>query len=198
LTVARRAWLVPAVLTGTLVPFGVLAYRAATSRLGPNPVATALNQLGLLALTLLVASLLATPAKLVTGATWPLKLRKLLGLAAFFAALLHLAVYVVLDQGLDFGGLARDVVLRPFIAAGFAAVVAMTPLALTSTRRALQRLGPRRWQALHRLAYVAGVLGVVHYVLRVKAFPTEPALYGAVLGASFAVRAVLGRHARSS
>ncbi len=190
------AWLQPAVLTGTLLPFGVLAYRAAGGHLGANPVATALNQLGLLALVLLLASLACTPLKLVTGMKWPLKLRKTLGLAAFFAALAHLLVYAVLDQGLSWRTLAKDVLSRPFIAVGVSAVLIMTPLAVTSTKRALQRLGPRRWQKLHRLAYVAGVLGVVHYVLRVKADVRQPALYGALLAASFAARLALGRTAR--
>lgn len=192
----RSDWLQPAVLTGMIAPFAILAVRAATGGLGVNPVETALHRLGLLALVLLVASLLCTPLKLVTGAKWPLKLRKTLGLAAFFSALAHLLVYVALDQGFAWRTLAKDVSSRPFIAVGLAAVVVMTPLALTSTKRALQRLGPKRWQALHRLAYLAGVLAVVHYVMRVKADVREPVIYAVILGASFAVRLLLGKKAR--
>ncbi len=183
-------WLQPAVLVGSLAPFAVIAARAATGRLGANPVSTALNQLGLLALVFLTASLTCTPIKIATGAKWPIRLRKTLGLAAFFCALAHFLVYLVLDQGLAIGQLLRDVVSRPFIAVGFTALVAMLPLALTSTKRALQRMGPKRWQRLHRLAYLAGCLAVVHFLMRVKADLTEPALYAAALTALFGTRAL--------
>jgi methionine sulfoxide reductase heme-binding subunit len=181
-------WLQPAVLTGCIVPFAWLAWRAARGGLGANPIATVLNQLGLLALVFLWASLACTPIKIVSGAKWPIRLRKTLGLAAFFCALSHFAVYVVLDQQLAFRQLLQDVVSRPFIAVGLAALLTMLPLALTSTKRALQRMGPKRWQRLHRLAYVAAILGAAHYVLRVKKDLTEPALYAAALTVFFGVR----------
>ncbi len=181
-------WLQPAVLTGCLVPFAWIALRLARGRLGANPIATVLNQLGLLALVFLWASLACTPIKIATGGKWPIRLRKTLGLAAFFCALAHFSVYVVLDQQVAFGQLLRDVATRPFIAVGLAALVTMLPLALTSTKRALQRMGPKRWQRLHRLSYLAAVLGATHYVLRVKKDLTEPALYAAALTMFFGVR----------
>src|SRR5260221_6337425 len=172
-------WLQPAVLTGCMAPFGWIALGAARGRLGANPIATVLNQLGLLALLFLWASLACTPIKIVTGAKWPIRLRKTLGLTAFFCALAHFLVYVVLDQQLALRQILSEVVKRPFIAVGFAALVTMLPLALTSTKRSLQRMGPKRWQRLHRLAYVAALLGATRYLLRAKQDLNEPSLSAA-------------------
>lgn len=183
-------WLQPAVLTGSLVPFVVLYYRAARDQLGANPIATTLNQLGLLSLIFLLSSLACTPLKILTKQKWPLKLRKTLGLMAFFSVFAHFLVYVVFDQALMFSVVVDDVLERPFIALGFLAFVLLIPLALTSTKNALQQLGPKRWKQLHRLAYVCGVLGVVHFVMRVKRDVTEPILFGAVLAFLLAVRLV--------
>jgi sulfoxide reductase heme-binding subunit YedZ len=188
---ARRLdWLEPAIVTGTLVPVALILFRALTGRLGANPIATAMNQLGLLALVLLLACLACTPLKLVTGYKWPIRLRKTLGLCAFFAALAHFLVYLVLDQVLMLDQVLADILKRPFIAFGLSALVAMVPLALTSTNRALQRMGPKRWKRLHRLVYLAGALAVVHYLLRVKQDLSEPAIYAAVLAALLAMRLV--------
>ncbi|MBM4376447.1 MAG: sulfoxide reductase heme-binding subunit YedZ [Deltaproteobacteria bacterium] len=193
----NRDWLPRAVLAGIGVPLGILAARACAGLLGANPIATALNQLGLLSLALLVASLTCTPLRLVTGASFPMRIRRTLGLAAFFCGVLHALVYLALDQGLAWRALVKDAVARPFIALGVAALLAMVPLAVTSTRRAQQRLGGRRWRRLHRLAYLAGALAVGHYLLRVKADVTEPALYGTVVALGFAARLIRGRSRRS-
>lgn len=185
---ARFGWLVPAVVTGSLVPLAVMLWRAATGRLGANPIATALNQLGLLALVLLLASLACTPLRLASGWTWPARVRRALGLAAFSAALLHFAVYVLLDQGFDLAALSADLVERPFILVGFVALVLLLPLALTSTKRAVTALGFVAWSRLHRLVYLVGVLGIVHFYMRVKKDTSLPLAFGAVLALSFAVR----------
>lgn len=202
LSPARRKlpWLVPAVVTGGLIPLAVLGLRAWAGALGPNAVAEALNQLGLLALVLLVASLAATPLKIVSGWTFPLRMRKALGLLAFFYACAHFLTYAVVDQGLDVRAVVDDITERPFILAGFVALLLLAPLAATSTARMLKRLGAARWKRLHRLAYVAAVLGVAHFFLRVKKDATEPLIYAALLGLLFAVRiasAVLHRRAAS-
>ena len=181
-------WLVPATVTGALVPFASIAWRISQHRLGANPIATALNQLGLLALIFLCASLSCTPLKIAFAWNWPLRVRRTLGLCAFFTALLHFLVYLVLDQSLAVSAVLRDVLKRPFIAVGFAALLLLLPLALTSTRRAVARLGFARWQLLHRLAYLIGVLGVLHFYLRVKADHTQPVSYGLVLGLGFVLR----------
>jgi sulfoxide reductase heme-binding subunit YedZ len=181
-------WLVPAVITGSLAPVAVLALRAGTHRLGPNPVATALNQLGLLALVFLVACLACTPARVVFGVTWPIRLRRTLGLLAFSTALVHFLTYAVVDQGLAVGPIVRDVTKRPFIAVGFAGLTLLVPLALTSTKRAVTRLGFARWKRLHRLSYVVAGLAILHFTMRVKADTREPLIWGAVTALLLVVR----------
>ncbi|NUQ72508.1 MAG: sulfoxide reductase heme-binding subunit YedZ [Polyangiaceae bacterium] len=181
-------WLVPGVVAGALVPLAAILFRAATGGLGANPVAEALNQLGLSALILLIASLVCSPLKSIFGWTWPIRVRKTLGLASFFYASLHVLTYVGLDQVLDWKAILLDVTERKFIAVGFLAFLLLIPLAVTSTSGMLKRLGFKRWKRLHRLAYVAAVLGVIHFVWRVKIDLTEPSIYGAVLAVLLAIR----------
>jgi sulfoxide reductase heme-binding subunit YedZ len=174
-------WLKPGVFVGALLPIVDLAWRFAEGRLGANPVSEALNRLGLLALIFLIASLACTPAKLVWGWTWPMRLRRMLGLFAFTYASLHFAVYLSLDRLGATSSLVEDLTQRPFISVGFMAWLALVPLALTSTAGMIKRLGAARWRRLHRLAYVSAGLGVLHFVWRVKRDETEPILYGLVL-----------------
>jgi sulfoxide reductase heme-binding subunit YedZ len=181
-------WLKPAVLVGGLSPLALMALQAVQGTLGANPIERVLNQTGMLALILLVASLACTPLKGVAGWTWPMRLRKLLGLLGFTYAALHFLTYAVVDQGLALGAVLEDIAKRPFITVGFVALVLLVPLAVTSTNRMVRRLGFPAWQRLHRLAYVAASLGVVHFVWRVKKDLTEPLVYGAVLGLLFALR----------
>ena len=181
-------WLVPAVVTGGAVPGVAIVAGLLRGTLGANPVAEALNELGLLALVLLIASLACTPLKSLTGWTWPVRVRKALGLLGFAYASLHLLTYAGIDQLLDLRAIGKDIVERPFILVGFTAFVLLVPLAVTSTARMLKRLGFARWKRLHRLAYLAAALGVVHFFLRVKKDVTEPAVYGSLLAALFAVR----------
>ena len=183
-------WLPPAVLTGALIPLAVMIARAATENLGAEPVATALNQLGLLALIFLVASLACTPLKTLVGWTWPVRLRRMLGLLAFFYAALHVLLYAVVDQGLDLGRIVADVTTRKFIFVGVMALVLMAPLAATSTAGSVKRLGYERWKRLHRLAYLSAGLGAFHFYLRVKRDHTEPVVYASILGALLAARVV--------
>lgn len=184
----KLGWLVPAIVTGGLVPAVVLAARAAKGDLGANPIAEAMNQLGLLALVLLVLSLAATPLQIVTGWKWPIRTRKSLGLLGFFYVCAHFLVYALVDQSLALRAILEDITKRPFILVGFAAFVLLTPLAATSTAKALKRMGFARWKRLHRLAYVVAILGVIHFVMRVKKDVTEPAIYGAVLAGLFLIR----------
>jgi methionine sulfoxide reductase heme-binding subunit len=181
-------WLKPAVLVGGLSPLALLALQATRGTLGANPIERVLNQTGMLALILLVASLACTPLKGVTGWTWPPRLRKLLGLLGFAYAVLHFLTYAGVDQGLALGAILEDIVKRPFITVGFLALVLLVPLAVTSTNRMVRRMGFPAWQRLHRLAYVAASLGVVHFVWRVKKDLTEPLVYGSVLALLFALR----------
>jgi sulfoxide reductase heme-binding subunit YedZ len=181
-------WLIPAVITGALAPLAALLLRAGAGTLGANPVAIALNKLGLLALIFLVASLTCTPLKLLFGWTWPMRLRRTLGLLAFAYACLHVLTYLAIDQGLDLGAIAADLYKRRFITSGAMAFLALVPLAWTSTNASVRRLGFARWTRLHRLAYLAAMLGVVHFLWRVKKDLTEPLLYGLVLALLFAAR----------
>lgn len=190
---SRQAYLEPAIITGWLLTLVQLGYRVATHRLGANPIATALNQLGLLALVLLVASLCATPLKLTLGWTWPLRVRRSVGLLAFFTALLHFVLYLGPDQGFDLASVLSDIGKRPFIAVGFLALVLLVPLAWTSSKQAVQRLTFPIWQKLHRLVYPIALLAVLHFYLRVKADHTQPLLYAAIVLVGFAIRLVAWR-----
>lgn len=137
-----------------------------------------------------------TPLRRLLGHPWPLRFRRMLGLYACFYASLHLLVYVLLDLGAYWGQLGEDLLERPFITAGFAAWLLMLPLAATSTRRSMRRLG-RRWTLLHRLIYATGVLAVVHFWWQVKADWREPALYALILLGLYAARWRRARSART-
>ena len=194
---APLRWLKPGVLAGAAVPFVLVTLRAIQGTLGADPIAVILNQLGLSALVLLIASLACTPARKLFGWTWPIRIRRELGLAAVFYASTHFLTYLTLDQGLSAGAIIADIVKRPFVTAGFVAWLLLLPLAFTSTRASIQRLGYRRWQRLHQLTYVAGGLAVLHFVWRVKLDVTQPLLYGAVLAALLAVRLIYWQRGRA-
>jgi methionine sulfoxide reductase heme-binding subunit len=183
-------WLKPAVLVGGLSPLALLLVQGLQDALGPNVIEVVLNQTGLLALVFLLASLACTPLKLLFAWTWPMRLRKLLGLMAFAYAVLHFLTYAGVDQGLALGRIVQDITERGFIAVGFIALLLLVPLAVTSTNASVRRLGFPTWQRLHRLVYVAAVLGVMHFVWRVKKDLTEPLLFGAVLALLLGIRAV--------
>jgi sulfoxide reductase heme-binding subunit YedZ len=182
------AWLKPGVFTGCLIPLALLIFEAANKTLGADPVAIALNRLGLLAFITLLASLSATPLRLMFGWSWPLRLRRMLGLFAFFYASLHFLVYAGVDQGFPWSAILTDIAKRPFITVGFFALLILIPLAATSPMRIRRLLGPLRWQRLHRLVYLAGILASVHFIWRVKRDLSQPLLYAAVLALLLFVR----------
>ena len=190
---SRHAFLAPAVVTGWLLALAQLAYRLGTHQLGANPIATALNQLGLLALVLLVATLCCTPLKLTLGWTWPMRVRRTFGLLAFFSALLHFSLYLGPDQGFDVFQVGRDIIKRPFIAVGFLALVLLVPLAWTSSKHQVKRLTFPVWQRLHRLVYLVAILAALHFYLRVKVDHTQPLIYAGLITALLGVRGVAWR-----
>jgi sulfoxide reductase heme-binding subunit YedZ len=190
---AKLAFLAPALVTGWLLALVQLGYRFATHRLGANPIATALNQLGLLALVLLVATLCCTPLKLTLGWTWPMRIRRTLGLLSFFSAALHVVVYLGPDQGFEARRIGADIVKRPFIAVGLLAFALLVPLAWTSSKRVVARLTFPVWQRLHRAIYPIALLAVLHFYLRVKVDSTQPLLYGAVIVLVLGIRIVAWR-----
>jgi methionine sulfoxide reductase heme-binding subunit len=185
---ARQPWLKPLVFLASLSPLLWLASRAVRGTLGPDPVAEVLNRLGLYAICLLFCSLACTPVQILLGWSWPLRVRRMLGLFAFFYACLHLSTYVFVDQGLDLSGIGKDIAKRRFVTVGFAAWCALLPLAITSTQGWIRRLGYRRWKALHRLAYAAAVLACIHFVWRFKTALLQPVLFSAGLAVLLGVR----------
>ncbi|EYB67889.1 sulfite oxidase subunit YedZ [Deinococcus phoenicis] len=188
-------WLAPGVVVGGLLPAGVLLLDALTGALGANPVQRATLQTGLLALTLLILSLACTPLRRLTGWTWPARIRKALGLLAFGYAALHFLIYLF-DHAFTPGVVLEDVVKRPFVTVGFAALLLLLPLALTSTRDAVRRLGFPKWQRLHQLVYVAASLGVLHYWWGVKKDHTPPLVAVLVVAFLFALRLIRRRRPR--
>lgn len=172
-----------------LFPLGRVAWwlKDGIYGLGANPIERVLHHSGWWALTLLVATLAVTPLRRVTGLNELIKIRRPLGLFAFFWATVHLAIYLGLDQLLDWTFILEDILERPFITVGFAAWLILLTLALTSTRGWIRRLG-RRWSLLHRAIYPAAVLGIIHYYWRVRADESEPLIFAAVFVALMAFR----------
>lgn len=193
-----RPWLQPALIVGGGMPGVLLAVEGARGRLGANPISEALNAFGLLALVLLVASLACTPVRVVTGVAWIQPLRRTFGLLGFFYAALHFLLYVVVDQGLALKAIATDVAKRPFITVGMLAFALLLPLAWTSTKVQVARLGGARWRKLHKLAYVIVPLGVLHFVLRVKKDLTEPLVFGGIVAVLLGARVVVWMRKRAA
>ena len=177
----------PLVFLLALTPALWLAFRAFTGRLGVNPVEDLLLTTGLWAFRLLLVTLAITPVRRLTGWNRVIQFRRMLGLFAFFYAIVHLSIYVVLDQGLALEFILADIAKRRFITAGMAAFLLMIPLALTSTKASIRRLG-RRWQTLHRLVYFSALFASLHFIWKVKVIIGEPVYYAAVLGALLGFR----------
>ncbi|MEN8143390.1 MAG: protein-methionine-sulfoxide reductase heme-binding subunit MsrQ [Gemmatimonadota bacterium] len=172
---------------GALSPAAWLGYRAWSGDLGANPVEEVQLSTGWWGLTLLVCTLAVTPVRRLTGWNRIIRLRRLLGLFAFFYVSLHFLNYLVLDQFFAWEYIAEDILERPFITIGFAAWLVLLSLAITSTTGWIRRLG-RRWQALHSLVYIAAVLGALHFTWKVKADTREPLVFAAVLAFLLASR----------
>ena len=178
----------PAVFLACLVPLARLVYGIFWGDLGANPVETITNTTGIWTLRLLVVTIAITPARWLTKWNALIRFRRMIGLFAFFYAVLHFMTYFVLDHSLVFDGVWEDVMKRPYITMGFTAFVLMIPLALTSTQGWIRRLGGKGWNLLHRLVYVSAVLGVIHYWWKVKLDTTYPRYYAVVVGVLLAAR----------
>jgi len=170
-------------------------FRTGSDALGADPVAEIEHFTGLWALRLLLLTLAITPLRRLTGQTVVLQFRRMLGLYAFFYASLHLAAYLVLDLGGYWTQLFEDIAKRPYITVGFLSWLLLVPLAVTSTRGWMRRLG-RRWGQLHRAVYAIGVLAVLHFWWLVKSDIREPALYAGILAGLLGWRLVLKLRAR--
>lgn len=178
------------VLLNCTVPVALLGYDALMGHLGANPVNFAIRTTGMLALVFLLLSLTVTPVARITGWNWLVLFRRTLGLYAFFHALLHLSIFFVFDRALSIRSTLSEMVVRPYLVVGSAALLLMVPLAVTSTDGMIRRLGPKRWKMLHRLAYVSAILGVLHYYMQVKADVTLPVGFAIALGLLLAFRVV--------
>ncbi len=179
----------PLVFTLSLAPASYLVFLGFNSNLGVNPAETLQLETGVWALRFLVATLAITPLRRVTGWNRAIQYRRMLGLFAFFYAFLHFLTYLVLDKYFALGEMMADVFKRPFITMGFLAFVLMIPLAVTSTKGWIRRLG-RRWQVLHRLIYISGVAAAIHYVWKGKVLLGSSVGYAIVIGALLAFRVV--------
>jgi methionine sulfoxide reductase heme-binding subunit len=185
----NRWWILkPAAFLLCLVPMAWLTFDLLTDRLSANPLADVRNITGTWTLRFLMITLAVTPLRQITGWASLIRFRRMLGLFAFFHGFLHFITYVWLDQEFLWDEIAKDIVMRPYITLGVTSFVLMIPLALTSTRKWIRRLGGKRWQMLHRLIYVSAAAGVIHYLWLVKSDIQRPVLYGALLAVLLGMR----------
>lgn len=196
-----RRVLKPIVWAGALVPLAILLAKTFLENLGPwgrlgaNPIEKVTHWTGYTALVLLMVTLAVTPIRRLTGWNEIIKLRRLIGLFAFFYATLHFLIYIVLDQFFSLPAIAADILERPYITVGFTAFVLLIPLAATSTKNSIRRLG-KRWQTVHRLIYVSAALGVLHFFWKVKADTREPLIFAFVLAVLLLLRLPIFRTLR--
>ena len=187
----RIAWLKVAIFPLCLAPLAWLIWKAAAANLGANPIEAITHSTGDWTLRLLLITLAITPLRQLTRQFWLIRLRRMFGLFAFFYGSLHFLTYIWLDQAFNIHSMTKDVYKRPFITLGFTAFVLLVPLAVTSTRRMIQRLGGRRWQWLHRLIYVSATAAIVHFTWAMKKDIHRPIEYGILLGMLLGYRLVV-------
>ena len=179
------------VLVNGAVPAALLAWDAWHHRLGANPVNFAILTTGMSALVFLLLTLMVTPLRKITGLNWLIFSRRTLGLYAFFYACAHFLIFFSLDRSLSISSTVSEMSRRKYLLVGITGLVVMVPLAVTSTNAMIKRLGGKRWRALHRLAYVAAIAGVLHYYMQVKADVRQPVAFAAVLLVLFGYRIIV-------
>lgn len=182
----------PLIFVISLLPLALMVWDGFNDALGANPIETITHRTGDWSLRFLLLTLAVTPLRNMLAWAPLLRLRRMLGLFAFFYVCLHFLTYLVLDQFFDFDEIIKDIVKRPYITIGFAAFVMLIPLALTSTNKMMKRLG-KRWKQLHQLVYVIGVCAVLHYLWLVKADMLQPLIYASILLLLLSTRAWLQR-----
>jgi len=191
-------YLKPVVFLACLAPLAWLVWRTLHNALGANPIEAITHFTGDCTLTFLLITLAVTPLRKLTRQYWLINFRRMLGLFAFFYGTLHLMTWVWPDKGFDVHDMLADIVKRRFITAGMTAYALMIPLALTSTKWSIRKLGGKRWQALHRLIYFSAAAGVIHYIWLVKADLKKPLEYAAVLAVLMLYRLIAWTGSRSS
>ena len=169
------------IFINSLIPLMLLLWDTYRKQVGANPLEFVTRTTGMLTIVFLLLSLTVTPLRRITGANWLVKFRRMLGLYAFFYGFLHLMTYVSFDRFFNLKSIPGDVAQRPFIAIGMITFFLMVPLAITSTNKMVKRLGGKRWHRLHKLTYLAGVGGVLHYWMLVKSDTRIPVTFGFVL-----------------
>ena len=177
----------PLIFIFCLLPLALLFRNFYLDELGANPFEVLTRSTGEWTLRFLLLTLAMTPLRRLTGAAWPLRFRRMLGLFTFFYVCAHLLTYLWLDHFFDWEEIIVDIVKRPFITLGMLAFILLLPLAFTSNKKMMKRLG-QRWKSLHKLIYVIAILGVLHFLLLVKADLREPIIYAFVLATLFVVR----------
>ena len=179
------------VFLGCLGPALVLTWKGFHGGLGANPIDVITRTTGHWTLNFLLITLCVTPLRKLTGMSWLIRFRRMLGDYAFFYGCLHLMTYVWLDKFFDVHEMLHDIAKRKFITAGLTAWLLMLPLAITSTTGWIRRLGGKRWQLLHRLIYFSAAAGVIHFIWLIKADLRRPLTYGAILAVLLAYRIVV-------
>ena len=185
---AIRLVVKPVVFSIALVPFAWLAWDAVAGNLSANPIEDITHRTGDWTLRFLLITLAITPARRLLRWSDLIQFRRMLGLFAFFYAAFHFSTYLVLDQFFSLADIVDDVAKRPFITVGFTSFLLLIPLAVTSTKKMVKRLGGKRWSQLHRLVYVAAAGGILHYLWLVKADVRLPVTYGLILVTLLAMR----------
>ncbi len=180
--IVSSKWTKVVVFVLCLVPFLIICANTARGHLTANPVEYYQHESGDWTLRFLLFCLAITPLRKLLNLPDLIRFRRMLGLFAFFYVCIHFLTYIGPDQSFDLGGMWKDVQKRKFITVGFLAFVLLVPLAITSTKGWIRRLGGKRWQMLHRAIYVAAVCGVIHYYWLVKSDVRKPLFYGALLG----------------
>ncbi len=173
-----------------LLPLARLVAGFFLDRLGANPIELITRSTGTWTLSFLLITLSVSPLRELSGWNWLLRLRRMLGLFAFFYACLHFTTYIWFDQFFDWGAIWKDILKRRFIWIGFGAFLMLIPLAATSFNAAIRALGARAWQRLHRLVYAVAICGVIHYFWLVKKDLTQPLIFGGVLSVLLGFRVV--------
>jgi sulfoxide reductase heme-binding subunit YedZ len=178
----------PTVFLALLAPFIIMVFHAATGGLSANPIEDVLHRSGLWGLRILLLSLAITPLKRLFGWNVLIRFRRMVGLFAFFYLVLHFSIYLGLDRFFSIDDIVEDIAVRPFITVGFTSLLLLLPLAVTSTKKMVKRLGGKRWTRLHRLVYPAAVGGVIHFIWAVKLDNREPTVYAVLLGILLTLR----------
>lgn len=184
------SWLKLALFLLALAPLAKLGIKAYLDELGANPIEKITRVTGYWTLTFLMVTLAITPVRKLSGWQWPVRLRRMLGLFAFFYGSLHFLTYLIVDQFFDWDAIFKDLVKRPYITIGFPAYVLMIPLAITSTDAMIRRLGGKAWKNLHKLVYISAIAGVVHFGWLVKKDLSNPIAFAIVLALLLGFRIV--------